>query len=94
MPRDIDIVQDLEEKYRAQFLLPVKYVAKLTKGCRGCGDEKIGPWTLSVMSSVVPEINTGLIFVAVLCEKCLGDEGKMDDVAEAVVAQYLAQKKR
>ena len=93
MPHDIDVVNGLEKKYRDQLLTPVKYVANRKMGCRGCGDEKVGPWTVCVMSSIVPERNVGLIFVATLCKKCLGDEGKRDDVAEAVVAEYLAQKR-
>lgn len=92
MQSDSNVVRSLEKKYRDELLTPVKYITSIKKGCRACGDKKLGPWTVCVMSSVVPERNVGLIFVATLCRKCLGDEGKRDDAAEAVVAEYLAQK--
>lgn len=90
MAHDVEVVKKLERKYRQQFLSPVRFRAKQKKGCRGCGDKKVGPWTVCVMSSIVPERNVALIFYATLCNKCLGNEDKRDDVAESVVSEYLA----
>lgn len=92
MKSDVEVVRRLEQKYREQFLTPVKYRLELKKGCRACGDEKVGPWTISVMSSIVPERNEALIFIVTLCKKCMGNEDRQDDVAERVVTEYLAKK--
>lgn len=87
-------VAELERRYKARGLTPVRWQPARSEGCcRGCGDEKIGPWTVSVMASIVPERNEGLIFIVTLCKKCLGNEDRQDAVAERVVTEYLAQKR-
>lgn len=81
---------DLERRYEAQGLVPVRWQPARAEGCRGCGDKRIGPWTVSLMASIVPERGEALIFVVTLCRKCLGNEDRQDDVAERVVTEYLA----
>lgn len=83
------IVLGLERQYRSEGLVPVRWHPAIKKGCRGCGDTVLGPWTVSIMSSLVPERKEVLIFVVTLCRKCQGNEDRRDDVAEKVVKGYL-----
>lgn len=85
----------LERRYEAEGLTPVRWKGRPSKvACRGCGDNTVGPWTLCVMSSKIPERREVLIFAASLCRKCIGNEDRQDDVAEAMVQEYLADNKR
>jgi hypothetical protein len=83
------IFDRLERKYKAEGLRPVRWTPPSQVGCRGCGDTKKGPWTVNVMSSKVPERGEALLFVAVLCGKCQGNEDLRDQAAENVVSAYL-----
>lgn len=83
------MVDRLEREYIAEGLRPVRWVPLRQEGCRGCRDTGKGPWLVNVMASKVPERGEALLFVAVLCGRCQGDEDRRDQVAENVVADYL-----
>jgi hypothetical protein len=85
-------METLERRYQAQGLTPVRWKPVEVFGCRGCGDTTVGPWTVSIMASVVPERDEALIFVITLCPKCLGNEDHKDEVSETVVTEYLAHR--
>lgn len=89
----IKIIAGLERRYTDDGLKPVRWRFEKKAGCRSCGDELVGPWTVSIMSSLIPERGEALIFVVTLCGECLGDEDKRDDVAEAAVQGYLTEKR-
>lgn len=83
------IFNEMERTYTEEGLRPVRWAPPRQEGCRGCGDTERGPWTVNVMSSKIPERGEALLFVAVLCGKCQGDEDLRDQAAENVVSAYL-----
>ena len=83
------IFDRLEREYVAEGLRPVRWTPLRQEGCRGCGDTEKGPWLVNVMSSKIPERGEALLFVAVLCGRCQGDEDRRDQAAENVVSDYL-----
>lgn len=83
------IFDRMERGYKAEGLCPIRWVAPSQVGCRGCGETNKGPWTVNVMSSKIPERGEALLFVAVLCGKCQGDEDRRDQAAKNVVSTYL-----
>lgn len=86
--------QILERRCEVEGLTPVRFKLRRSKvACRGCEDNKVGPWTVCVLLSKMPERKEALIFAASLCRKCVGNEDRQDEVAEAAVQEYLAQKR-
>jgi hypothetical protein len=83
-------IETLEKKYRDEGLEPVRFPMPIKAGCRSCGDGKKGPWTVSIMSSKLPEVGKAIIFIVTLCEKCLSSRERCDDVAEGAACAYLA----
>lgn len=82
-------LERMEREYRAQEVDPVRWVPPSQDGCRACGDIETGPWTVNIMSSKVPERGEAILFVAVLCVKCQGNEDRRDQAAENVLSAYL-----
>lgn len=85
---------EMEGRYANDGIKPIRWQPRKKAGCRSCGDREKGPWTVSLMSSLVPERGEALIFIVTFCRRFLGDEDRRDDVAEEAVSEYLARKER
>jgi len=91
MDRAIGEIETLEKTYRNEGLDPVRFSLPAKNGCRFCGDEIKGPWTVSIMSSKLPEVGKAIIFIVTLCKRCLVSRERCDDVAEGAASAYLAK---
>jgi hypothetical protein len=92
-PEDISFeIVKMEDRLKQEGLRPVRWNGFPPKeGCRSCGDEKRGPWIVTLMYSRMPEIGKGLIFIATLCKTCLETEECCDEVCEAAAQAYIIE---
>lgn len=87
------ILARLEREYESEGLRPIRWKPPQQEGCRACGNTYKGPWIVNILASRVLERGEALLFVAVLCGSCQGNEDQRDQVAENVVSDYLKRAK-
>lgn len=78
-----------ERKYTADGLRSVRWTPPLKDGCRACGNRDEGLWRVNAMTKKILDRGEALLFVAILCKGCQGNEDRRDQAIGNVVMEYL-----